>query len=154
MREYYSSFPFSETNQVSKSQFETLNNGFIVFDDDITKGKIIEKIVNGRVEFVSFLTGFDEEKIIFQIVNEKYGGIDYEIEKKLTQATSLILRKQNTIIIRRYDPSSGFIISEATFQDGELLQYDEITYNSKNELSETRTFIGRNAWAVEKEYYK
>jgi len=154
MTEYFSSYPFNNSSKVEKRDFDKLPLGYIVYSDkSCFDGQIIEKISNGRLNFVTFLCEHVNNPTIESIVNRKYSGISYEIESKIDAYSSIVFRKNSgandAIIIRKYN-SSNIITSEACFENGELLQYDELIYDSNNNLLETKTFIGKNAWVIEK----
>ena len=157
MKEYYSSYPVNESNKITKAQFDLSNNGYVLIaNNTLFNGTIVEKISNGNIELVIFRSNQTEKNLIKKLVKEEYGNINYEIEMIINNKYSLILKKEfensEFLIVRRFN-SDGIIISETSFEDGELLQYDEIIYNVNNELIETRTFVGKNAWMIEKQSY-
>ncbi len=158
MIEYFKGHPFNEESAISKEAFEASRIGYCkIVEETKFKGMIIEKLIDKKIEFVSFITdsfaGFEVDHTLF----ENYPGVDHEIEHKINSSSSIIFRKyvktnQETILFRHYS-SSGIILAESSFENGELLQYDEIIYGENNILKETRTFIGKNAWHIEKVTY-
>ena len=154
---YYRDSPFIEKNKITKAQFDLLNSGYrLIVDTNFFNGEIIEKIYKGEVIFVTFLSDHNNHNLIERLINQKYVDTNYEIECKITSESSIVYKKNVTkeqiIIIRKYN-NLHTIISETLFVDGELMQHDEILYDINNKLIETRTFIGKNAWAIEKNRY-
>ncbi|WP_337045156.1 hypothetical protein [Emticicia sp. 17c] len=157
MKEYYSSYPLIQSNKITKEKFDLSNNGYVLIANNTSfNGKIVEKISNGSIELVIFISNYAEKDLIKKLLTEEYSNINYEIEIIVNNKCSLIFKEMfsdmDILIVRRFN-SNGVIISETSFQDGELLQYDEIIYNLNNELVETRTFVGKNAWIIEKQSY-
>ncbi|MCU0434623.1 MAG: hypothetical protein MUC87_14305 [Bacteroidia bacterium] len=158
MIEYFKSFPLVESASITRDEFEKHGNGYIkIINENIYNGIIIEKKIQHDTELVTFLSDNISNPNVGKIATENYTGINYEIEQKISSNCSIIQRfyikhKQTTLIVRQLD-SNGIITAESSFENGQLLQYDEIIYGNNYDLKETRTFLGKNAWIIEKEKY-
>jgi hypothetical protein len=158
MIEYFKSYPLVESASITRDDFEKHGNGYIkIINEIIFNGIIIENKIQHNTEFVTFISDNISDPNIEKFAIENYTGINYEIEQKISSNCSIIQRfyvkhKLTTLIVRQLN-SNGIITAESSFENGQLLQYDEIIYSNNNDLKETRTFLGKNAWIIEKEKY-
>jgi hypothetical protein len=157
IKTYYKGAPLIKQNEVTREEFEISRTGYIAYSNQINNfDKIIEKIVNGDIQLVSIIVNCVNEEEIQTFVKNNYPKTIYEIERRITQFFSIIVKYYNngtiSTLIRKYN-ANGYILSEASFEDGDLLEYNEIKYDINNKLLENKIFMGKNAWSIERYKY-